>query len=575
MIEATANGSTGDQAAFAMAAKPRVSASSFKDLTARLRKAEIPVLTPVVPPPPVVPTIVAIQAPLSPYVAPTQFVPPPMLSSPPVVLETHRLPEQEPVWTPAVPPPVVLAPLPEPEPELAVEPPVIEIDAAELVAKDDAANEALKELAKSRQHQLELESIWRMLLATPSGEERVVYLREAGEIMGIEVAELPPSLPEFDLSVIAPAEEMESPSQPETLELDAAPEPQVVLLQDDDPASIDNADLARSLLDMMASGASSGLPQERALAADTLLRLIPRLDLKSLVMLSQRVARMDDPPSLLVGKLLRDARVEVSGPLLADCQQITDRDLENVIAENDMARMRMIARRRRLTHSITDALVNCGDPSVQLTLVRNAEAEISQEGFLQLIAAAGSNIDLLAPLCTRADMSAPMAFELFWYAPAQLRRFILSRFLTDSETLTKILRITMSTNELDQLNEQEGSMQHTVVEALERAARGKIDIAADELAGVLKVDSKTVRRILKDDQGEPLVVMLKVAGYPRQALSGLLNRFRDVDIGLVNAAREAEELVSIFETLSFNKARILLTYWDWSQRKTGPYAPLH
>ena len=35
--------------------------------------------------------------------------------------------------------------------------------------------------------------------------------------------------------------------------------------------------------------------------------------------------------------------------------------------------------------------------------------------------------------------------------------------------------------------------------------------------------------------------------------------------------RKVEELQSLFDTLSFNKARVLLTYWDWAVSQSGPY----
>jgi uncharacterized protein (DUF2336 family) len=235
----------------------------------------------------------------------------------------------------------------------------------------------------------------------------------------------------------------------------------------------------------------------------------------------------------------------------------------------------MLARRRHLTAAISDALIRTHDSSVLLTLVRNMDAAISQEGFQALIAAAEQDKELQAPLCTRPDFPAPLAFELFWSAPPQLRRFILSRFLTDSETLSKILKITLSTNDSEDMQTGDSNNQHMLLEALERAARGKIEVAADELAQVLQIAPATAARILHDAEGEPLVVMLKVAGYPRQALGGLLRRFSDAELTMLSSGRDTEELQSIFDTLSFNKARILLTYWDWATRKTGPYAPLH
>ena len=56
-------------------------------------------------------------------------------------------------------------------------------------------------------------------------------------------------------------------------------------------------DTALSLLELMA--ATTGLlPQERALAADTLLLLLPRMPVRQLTRLAERVAIMDNPPPL-------------------------------------------------------------------------------------------------------------------------------------------------------------------------------------------------------------------------------------------------------------------------------------
>jgi hypothetical protein len=458
----------------------------------------------------------------------------------------------------------------EAEAKAALEPPA--------PARDpEAEARALADLAEARV----IENIWRQILATPTGDDKAAFLREAREVMGDEAMLAPEA--EHDLSRIDPAAEIlveddiaaAFAEADATTELPDEAEPAVAIPVLLDSGNQDTAEFARSLLDMMAAGASSGLPHERALAADTLLRLLPRLDLKPLVMLSQRIAMMDNPPHLLVAKLIRDPRVEVSGPLLEDCMQMTDHDLAMVIDENQADKLRMIARRRRMSRAISDALIKTDDPSVLLTLVRNIDAEISHDGFNSLIEATDKYSDLLAPLSTRPDLGAPFAFELFWHAPAQLRRFLLTRFLTDSETLTKILKITMATKDEDEGSEIEPMSQHVILEALDRASRGKLEPAADELAAALQINAKTVMRILSDSQGEPMIILLKAANYSRSAMPGLLRRLREAELPIISQERDPEELQSMFETLSFNKARILLTYWDWAMTKTGPYAPVH
>ena len=80
-------------------------------------------------------------------------------------------------------------------------------------------------------------------------------------------------------------------------------------------------------------------------------------------------------------------------------------------------------------------------------------------------------------------------------------------------------------------------------------------------------------RILCDRDGEPMAVLLKALGYTRSKFELALERMKNSDFHLLNADRIIAELQSIFDMLSFNKARILLTYWDWFVLKSGPYAP--
>jgi uncharacterized protein (DUF2336 family) len=332
----------------------------------------------------------------------------------------------------------------------------------------------------------------------------------------------------------------------------------------------ESAELARSLLDMMASGASSGLPQERALAADTLLRMLPRLPLKALIVLAERLCMMDAPPQLLVAKLICDSRIEIAGPLLEECMHITDEDLLQVILEGTAAKNRMISRRRRLSRAVSAQLVQTREHSVLLTLTRNVNAEIPHESFADLVALSQGQPELQAPLCTRPDLPVPFAFELFWLAPAQLRRYLLSRFLTDSETLTKILKITLETSgdESEKANFPDPEL---IRQALALATEGKNDEAAAAIAELAKIEPGTAARILSDEQGDALSALLKATGVPRQAAADILQEMTC----LIDPTRDKEELKSLFDSLSFNKARILLTYWDWATTKSGPYAHLN
>uniref|UniRef100_UPI0035942E23 DUF2336 domain-containing protein n=1 Tax=Aestuariivirga sp. TaxID=2650926 RepID=UPI0035942E23 len=339
-------------------------------------------------------------------------------------------------------------------------------------------------------------------------------------------------------------------------------------------ADEESGDLALTLLDMM-SGGTGSLPHERTLAADTLLRILPRIPVKQLIAVVERVAIMETPPALLVAKLIRDARHDVVSPLLERCSNISDQDLMNAAPDGDSPKLRMIARRRVLSTVLSDYLISTNDPGVLLTMIRNPGAQISHEAFYRLAEFAGLHQALLAPLATRADLPPPVAFELFWDVPPELRRFIFSRFLTDSETLNKILRITLATHTGE--NGEPGAdakfaPKEAVTAALDSACAFRLDEASAQFAELAGIARDTALRILSDRDGEPLTVLLKALGCTRASFEDAITMLRQSEAGLLRSDRDPQELQAIFEGLSFNKARILLTYWDWYVRKSGPYA---
>jgi uncharacterized protein (DUF2336 family) len=432
--------------------------------------------------------------------------------------------------------------------------------------------------------------------AKPTVAERTAFLREIAELAKVQ-DEVPAPEPEASAPPVPVVAELVVEVVPEpvpppppaqaSLLLKPKPEPDVFattfkVLAEPKPAETAEADeasgeLALSLLDMMSMGASSGLPQERALASDTLLRILPRIPVKQLLAVVERIAIMENPPALLVAKLIRDPRPEVVAPLLERCMHITDQDLIGAAGEADAGKRRMIARRRLISPVLSDRLISLGDPSVVLTLIRNPGATFSHDAFYVLAGIASENPALLAPLVTRADLPPPVAFELFWFAPPELRRFILSRFLTDSETLNKILRITLATGSDGELPSADSRFppRETIDTALELVTDFRLEEAAQVLSDAAGINRDTALRIFADREGEPMAVILKALGYPRGLLTDAMVKLGNGDNAIIRPGRIIEELQNVFDSLSFNKARILLTYWDWYVRKSGPYAPRH
>ncbi len=620
---------TDDRAAGLVGVRQRVSADSFKSLITRLNKGAIQQSIVINPAPPVIPEPLPpmrpaiIEAPVPP--APiNDNVPDGAASSIAAIEAAEALPDPvvniEPAPSVEIDFADAFAPLPlggvEPPPILPA-PELVKPTAVQVQTPQPEANTFVRRVRSAED--VELETIMRMIAAVPTNDERLAFLDEAAELISRDELQ---SRPKGDLAQIeerflqsvqsgvlnpvrsveldnpvnhaaysepaaTPVESYLEPADPVATEVAADVSATDVVIDEPTPeprapqqfSNLDGqeaGELARSLLDMMAAGAGNSQPHERALAADTLLRLVPRLALKPLVLLADRLSMMDQPPPLLVARLIRDERIGVSGPLLENSNNVTDADLVRVITEGTPEQRRVIARRRKLSRLIGDKLIASGEAPVLLTLVRNANAEISHDGFLDLLQATKRDQDLMAPLCTRADLPAPFAFELFWIAPVQLRRYILNRFLTDSETLTKILKITMVAQGNGEIGIDKGFPPPEMVEkGIEFFATGDTLACGEHFAALLMVDPMTVARVMSDRLGDPLAIMLKAAGVPRTDFASHLGRLRSSDYAVLDLNRDPEELHALFDQMSFNKARILLTYWDWATRRSGPYAPVH
>jgi uncharacterized protein (DUF2336 family) len=334
---------------------------------------------------------------------------------------------------------------------------------------------------------------------------------------------------------------------------------------------LQSAETARTLLDIMAM--PTGVqPQERALAGDTLLRLVSRMPVASLIGLCDRLCIMDAPPPLLVRRLIHHANIDVAGPLLERCPGISDQDLMGMIELGDAAVLKLIARRRHLSPALTDALIRHGDASVTIAVVRNPGAALSHEAFNMLAEAAKTKTSLQAPLATRADTPAPIAFELFWTLPPQLRRYVLSRFLTESANLDKILKIAQTLDESNGTGPPRVAEKAECEDLISLIAQGKMTEAACKLAALAGIGEVNAERIIADPEGEPLTVAMKAIGMSRTQSAAAAETLRDAPEAPLRSNRRIAELQNLFDSLSFTKARVLLTYWDWAVEQSGPYS---
>ncbi|NNJ74818.1 MAG: DUF2336 domain-containing protein [Anderseniella sp.] len=327
-------------------------------------------------------------------------------------------------------------------------------------------------------------------------------------------------------------------------------------------------DASRDLVAIMILPSGQAQPQERFFAGDALLGIMPHLPPADLTSLARTVARLDVVSERLRTFLVTHSDNDISCRMLKDAHYISDVDLLKVIPTGSEQQLRLIARRRLLNVVVCDALIETGNAPAILELLRNAESQLSTSAFVKLMPIVVGNHDLESALCNRKDLPQAVGLEMFWQGGQNLRRYLLTRFLTESAALGRVLSIGMKVDAIPSFGSKPSA--EDIEELISQIENGDPE-AADTLAGYCRIAPETANRVVNDAGGEPITVVFKCLAQSRLVMAQALQRWVESDKCPINGENRLVELHAQFDGMSFNKARMLLSYWDWAGRESGPF----
>ncbi len=326
--------------------------------------------------------------------------------------------------------------------------------------------------------------------------------------------------------------------------------------------------IAASLLEILAQPDSAINPHVRSMAMDSLQALLSEIGTKNFLrMLARRLCLMERPPASLLRTLLAGNDREIVHTLLLDAR-MPESLLVEIAEQSGLDVLNVLARRRRLSTAVCNALLKRNEPEIMLELLRNRNAVIEEHGYWVVVRRARDEHGLHAPLVTREDLPAAVAFDLFWLLPPMQRRFVISRFVSDSDMLDRILKIVKPA--AAGLDVADRAMHIETMIAM--ICDGDGDAAARRLSRLTGLHADACRRIVSDTSGEALTITFKALGLQRRVFTDVIERIRNAPASPLDGRRDTEELRILFDTLSTNKSWVMLIYWDWSARGIGPYS---
>lgn len=358
---------------------------------------------------------------------------------------------------------------------------------------------------------------------------------------------------------------------------------------EDDPAPAPVAGKARQALlkrlaDVVCLPSSRVNGFERAMTGDLLVEMLREASTAERLRVSRRLATLTDIPSPLLRLLLRDD-VAVAAPLLEDGTALTDSDLIGCARDATMAHRKLIAGRRHLSEVVSEALVEHGEAPVIEALMRNREGRLSQPALEAIVAASRLNTAYIPLVLRRPELKPSHAYVLFWWADAECRRLILSRFAVSREVLQDmsgdvfplaaaegwrdpLARKALQFIERRQRNRAaiEKSPYASLDDAIAVAQQGGMTRQlASEIAYLAGLKPMTGAKIFTDAGGEPLAILCKATGLPRSAVKALWRALKRPEADSQGRMAPALERTLIaYDIMAVDRAQTVLRYWNWA-----------
>lgn len=315
-------------------------------------------------------------------------------------------------------------------------------------------------------------------------------------------------------------------------------------------------------------------PQERGLVDTVVALAISRLDVATRCRLAARIGQLPEGPSELTLALAKD-EIDVAGPVLRNNQGLQIDDLVQIIRETGPAHQLAISERKSLPNAVVDALIECAGADAICRLLANSNAEISNRAMDILVRRSASEPEFQTLLLARNELDTRLAQMMFWWAPPEARREILTRFSVERRmmhaALDDLLQEGMAAAQSDDVLQVALSLvqppmavsRQQIARLIDQANRHQRDEFVSEIAFAGRVRPETAFRIFSDLGGEPLAVFAKAIGMTRAEFSDLMIAMAGLRHTDLVDKRWAEQVTTIFDLISNDRADFVLHCWDW------------
>lgn len=343
------------------------------------------------------------------------------------------------------------------------------------------------------------------------------------------------------------------------------------------------ATLLKRLADVVCLPTSRINAFERSMTADLLVEMLRDANVDEREKVARRLAMLNEMPGVLVRLLLRD-ELPVARALLVESEKLSDADLISCLYHTSVDHRRLIAQRRGVSEVVADALIDMAEPPVIEALLRNELVKLSHQGVENIVAATRDAQYLIPMLLRRAELRPSHAYVMFWWADAEARKTILQRFAVSREILQDAVADVFA---LASAEGWQDPLSRKALQFIERRQRNRAAIAkspyesldeavaaaengitreiAEEISYLSGLKPMTGAKIFTDPGGEPLAIICKATGLPRNCIRQLWRGLRRQEFDRTGAMDQAlERVLTVYDAIAVDRAQTVLRYWNWS-----------
>ena len=330
--------------------------------------------------------------------------------------------------------------------------------------------------------------------------------------------------------------------------------------------------MLRQITDLFLSDADRLNENQIGIFDDVLIRLIERMEARTLAQLSATLCDSNAAPREVVRQLAYHKEASVAVPVLAKSSRLSESDLIEIASTRGQQHLLAISGRETLKEAVTDVLIKRGDSSVTHALANNTGARFSETGYSTLVTNAERDESLVEKLGLRLDI------------PANVQRDLLSK-------ATAAVRARLLKAASPEMREQIERAIQGIAEQIGVKAPPPVDYSASEAAVLVlnragKLGDQTINRFAVQGEYTNIIAALSLLSTVKiEAIEPLMsNRRPDGLVVACKASRldwsttnmilrnrpkctslsktEIEQAKEMFEALSLSAAQRTIQFWS-------------